>query len=144
MVISAQESIIDCKEKQLQKQLQAVQTVVKDTVESQFKSYSDAVQENVMICQPVSSVTPETLKEGVKSVVQAEDRSKNIMIFGLPEDSSKDRNRTGGDIFEEIGLKPAMELSRVGKLKEKTTRPVKVTLSSFSTAYQIFSQARKL
>ena len=45
-VISAQESII----------------VVKDTVESQFKSksYSDAVQENVMVCQPESSVTPET------------------------------------------------------------------------------------
>ena len=90
LVISAQESIIDCKEKQLQKQLQAVQTVVKDTVESQFKSYSDTVQENVMVCQPESSVTPETLKEVGKSVVQAEDRSKNIMICGLPEDFSND------------------------------------------------------
>ena len=144
LVISAQESIIDCKEKQLQKQLQAVQTVVKDTVVSQFKSYSDTVQENVMVCQPESSVTAETLKEVVKSVVQAEDRSKNIMIFGLPEDSSKDLNKTVEELFEEIGLKPAMELSRVGKSKEKTTRPVKVTLSSSSTAYQIISQARKL
>ena len=144
LVISAQESIIDCKEKQLQKQLQAVQTVVKDTVESQFKSYSDTVQENVKVCQPESSVTAETLKEVVKSVVQAEDRSKNIMIFGLPEDSSKDLNKTVKELFEEIGLKPAMELSRVGKSKEKTTRPVKVTLSSSSTAYQIISQARKL
>ena len=53
------------------------------------------------------------------------------MIFGLLKDSSK----TFGDIFEEIGLKPAMKLSRVGKSKEKTTRPVKVTLSSSSTAY---------
>ena len=60
---------------------------------------------------------------------------KNIMIFGLPEDSSKDLKRTVGDILEEIGLKPAMELSRDGKLKEKTNRPVKVTLSSSSTAY---------
>ena len=82
-----------------------------------------------MVCQPESSVNPETLKEVAKSVVQAEDRSKNIMIFGLLKDSSK----TVGDIFEEIGLKPAMELSRVGK--KKTTRPVKVTLSSSSTAY---------
>ena len=52
------------------------------------------------------------------------------MIFGLPEDSSKDLNRTVGDIFEEVGLKQEMEHSRVGKLKEKTTRPV--TLSSSS------------
>ena len=54
---------------------------------------------------------PETLKEVVKSVVQAEDRSNNTMIFGLPEDSSKDLNRTVGDIFEEIGLKSATEHS---------------------------------
>ena len=64
------------------------------------------------------------------------------MIFGLPEDSSKDLNRTVGEIFEEIRLKPAMELS--WQVEEKTTQPVKVTLSSSSTAYQILSQARKL
>ena len=61
------------------------------------------------------------------------------MIFGLPEDSGKDLNKT---VFEQIRLKPAMELSRVGK--KKTTRPVKVTLSSSSTAYQKLSQPRKL
>ena len=38
---------------------------------------------------------------------------------------------------EEIGLKLAMELSRVGKKKEKATLSVQLTLSSSSTAYQI-------
>ena len=45
-------------------------------------------------------------------------------------------NRTVGDIFEVIELKTAMELSRGGKLKEKTIRPVKVTLSSSSAAFE--------
>ena len=50
LVISLQEKVIDCKEQQLQ----AVQTAVKTTVEEQLKSYSDAVQENVMACNSVN------------------------------------------------------------------------------------------
>ena len=42
--------------------------------------------------------------------------------------------------IEEIGLKPEMELSRVGKLKEKTTRPVKCSalLRDYYYFYYIF------
>ena len=139
-VISLQEQVISCKEKQLE----AVQTTVKETVETQLKSYSDAVQDNVIVCHPESSVTPETLKQVVKTVVQEEDRGKNVMLFGLSEENSEDISFKVGEVMEEIGLKPAMELSRVGKKKEKCIRPVKVTLSSSSTANQILNEARKL
>ena len=71
------------------KQLDAVQTVAKSSVESnlkeQFKSYSEAAAENVMVCQPDSLTDPATLKKDVKSVVEEEDRSRNVVIFGLPE-----------------------------------------------------------
>jgi hypothetical protein len=59
------------------------------------------------------------------------------MLFGLPEENSE-------DISGKIGLKPAMELSRVGEKKEKFIRPVKITQSSSSTANQILSETRKL
>ena len=141
-VISLQEQVIFCKEKQLR----AVQTAVKETVETQLKSYSDAVQENVIVCHPESSgsVTPETIKEVVKTVVQEEDRGRNVMVFGLPEENCEDISSKMGKVMEEIGLKPTMELSRVGTKKEKSIRPVKVTLSSSSTANQTLSEARKL
>ena len=58
-VISLQEQVIDCKEKQLQAVQTAVKSTVEDSVKEQFKSYSDAVQENVMVCKPESdSMSP--------------------------------------------------------------------------------------
>ena len=39
-----------------------------------------------MVCKPDHGLTdPATLKRVVKSVVQEEDRSRNVVIFGLPE-----------------------------------------------------------
>ena len=145
-VISLQEKVIDCKEKQLEAVHTAVKTSVEDSVKEQFKSYSDAVQENVIVCQSENqSVTPEVLKKVVKSVVQEEDRSRNLMVFGIPEKENENITERVQEVFQQLGIKPTMEVIRVGKIgKEKTKRPVKVTLSSSSVAYQILSQARRL
>ena len=146
-VISLQEKVIDCKEQQLEAVQTAVKTTVEDSVKEQFKSYSDAVQENVMVCQPDGpSFTPEVLKKVVQSVVRQEDRSRNLMVFGIPEKEKENLTELVQDVFQEIGIKPSIEtVSRVGKVgKEKTKRPVKVTLSSPSVGHQILSQARRL
>ena len=144
-VISLQEQLIDCKDKQLE----GVETVVKTSVESnlkeQFKSYSEAAAENVMVCSTDGLADQKTLKKVVKSVVEEEDRSRNVIIFGLPEEKKEIVCERVQDIFEEIGLKPTLQASRVGKTaKENANRPVKVSLSNASTVYQILSQARKL
>ncbi len=34
--------------------------------------------------------TPETFKKVVKNVIQEEDRSRNLMLFGLQEESDED------------------------------------------------------
>jgi hypothetical protein len=146
-VISLQEKVMDCKEKQLEAIQTAVKTTVEDSVKEQFQSYSDAVQENVMVCQPqTETVAPEVLKQVVQAVVQQEDRSRNLMVFGLSEKENEDITEQVQQVFQEIGIKPAiMEVSRVGKSsKEKKKRPVKVILSSSSVAFQILSQARRL
>ena len=143
-VISLQEQLNSCKDKQLE----GVETVVKASVASnlkeQFKSYSDAVAENVMVCSTEGLTDPKTLKNVVKSVVQEEDRSRNVIIFGLPEEKNENDESRVQEIFEEIGQKPTLEASRVGKSsKDNGKRPVKVSLSCVSTVYQILSQARK-
>jgi hypothetical protein len=144
-VISLQEKVLDCKEQQLAAVQTVVKTTVEDSVKEQFKSYSDIVQ----VCQPESpSLSPEVLKKVVQSVVQQEDRSRNLMVFGIPETENENLSERIQDVFQEIGMKPTLEtVSRLGKVsKEKTKRerPVKVTLSSPSVAHQILSQARRL
>ena len=118
-VISLQEQIIDNKDKQLD----AVQTVVKSSVESnlkeQFKSYSEAAAENVMVCQADSLADPATLKKMVKSVVQEEDRSRNVVIFGLPEQKNENVEARVQEVFQEIGLKPTLQATRGGKIREE-------------------------
>ena len=145
-VISLQEQIIDIKENELD----AVKTVVKTSVESnlkeQFKSYSEAAAENVMVCKPDHGLTdPATLKRVVKSVVQEEDRSRNVVIFGLPEKKDENVEERVQEVFQEIGLKPILQASRVGKIsKESSKRPVKVSLSSSSVVHDVLRQVKKL
>lgn len=48
-------------------------------------------------------------------------------------------------VFQEIGLKPALQARRVGKIcKEKTKRPVKVSLSNSGAVYDVLRQVNKL
>ena len=144
-VISLQEQIIDNKDKQLD----AVQTVVKSSVESnlkeQSKSYSEAAAENVMVCQADSLADPATLKKMVKSVVQEEDRSRNVVIFGLPEQKDENVEERVQEVFQEIGLKPTPQATRVGKIRNNNAkRPVQVSLSSHSVVHQVLCQVKKL
>ena len=137
------------KEKETKLDLKEVETAVKSSVESnvkeQFKLYSETVAENVMVCQPDGLSDPETLKKVVKSVVQEEDRSKNVIVFGLSEMKNENVEERVQEVFQEIGLKPALQASRVGRMiKEKSKRPVKVSLSSSCAVQQVLSQVRKL
>ena len=75
------------------------------------------------------STNAATLKEVVKSVVQEEDRSRNVMVFGLPERKDEKLEERVQEVFQEIGLKPTLQASRVGKINQgKSKRPVKVSL----------------
>lgn len=67
------------------------------------------------------------------------------MVFGLPEDQEEediDRIRT---VFEELGVKPTLQVCTVerGRRGDKN-RPVKVSLACASNLYHILSRARKL
>ena len=99
-----------------------------------------------MVCQPESQiVTPEVLKKVVKTIVQEEDRIRNVMVFGIAEEKNENLAQRVQEVFKEIGIEPKMEVSRVGKIdKEKNKRPVKVTLTNPSVVQQILSQARRL
>jgi hypothetical protein len=120
---------------------ETVPTVVKTSICDQFKSYSDAVQENVFVCKS-EGITPKTLKTVVKLVVREEDRTKNTIIFDLEENDNEDIVASVNEVFMEISLKPNVKASRIGKAGSK--RPVKMIFSSFGSALQALLPDKQL
>ena len=141
-VIQLQSELLASKTEQLQTLQTTVKTSVQDTVKAEFVSYSAAVQKT-----QTQVLTPEHLKTVVKNVVEEEDRSRSLIVFGLPEEADEQLCEKLGEVFQQIGEKPRVEASRLGKKSSGNlgkVRPVKVTLSSSTTVNQILVKARNL
>lgn len=130
--IRQKKELLDAKEAQLQ----SFQT----TVKTEMKSYCAAFTTGKQI------TSQESLKEAMKSVVQEEDRSKNLMLFGVKEEETKGIEGTVAAIFESVDEKPQIEeVVRVGKpVTGGPPRPIKVSLRSAMVAMQILRNAKRL
>ena len=108
-LIDAQRKIIKLQEELLASktvQLESVQATVKNSVESvgdvvkaEIVSYSDAVKSSA-----AAKPTAEELRTAVRDVVVEEDRSRSLMIFGLPEQEEELVEERVSDMFlSELG-----------------------------------------
>ena len=149
-LITSQKSVIDLQEKLLESSgtnlisvQNAVSTSVSETVKAELKTYSSVVQGSQGSSAP--TISTETIRNVVKTAVREEDRGKNVMVFGLIEERNEDLAARVGEVFECLGTKPTMELSRVGKSDNSSgPRPIKVCLSSAVNKALVLRQARKL
>ena len=73
--IKLQNEILLCKSEQFQSIEKAVKCTVQRTVQSELKSYSSVVADNLQS----PTITPETLKKVVQFIVEEEDRGKNSL-----------------------------------------------------------------
>ena len=141
-VIGLQSELLASKTEQLETLQATVKTSVEDTVKAEFVTYSAIVQKN-----HAKTLEPERLNSFVKQVVEDTDRSRSLIIFGLPEEVDEKLCEKVSSVFEDIGEKPRVETCRLGKQKSNiqgNARPVKVTLSSPTTVYQILTKAKTL
>ena len=147
-VIRLQDQLIASKDEQmlsLQNTVKASMHSVQETVKEELKSYSSVVKGQGHF----QTVSPQTLKTVVQKVVEQEDRSRNVMLFGLQEEADESAEALNGgvvDLFAAIGEKPRFEANRIGKTDApgKPARAVKVTLSSAAIVHQLLIKARKL
>ena len=144
-VIGLQSELLECKTKQLQSVQSVVQNAVKSSVKSEIKSYSDAVSSVHKANVPVTK----SLSQAVRQVVQAEDRSRNFVVFGLKEEPGVDTGKQIDEVLEFLGEKPRHESVRIGTKKESDSgrpvpRPVKVSVASSAHVFQILRAAKKL
>ena len=143
-VVKLQEQLIDEKDVQLHSMQQTVTSSVHESVKQELKSYSKvAATQRETASTQVMSVTPETLKTVVRSVVELEDRSRNVMLFGVAEEDDEKICEKVGEIFESLGQKPQFDAHRVGR-KGTATRPVKVLFKNVDSVKQIIANARAL
>ena len=146
-VIRMQDKLLQCKDEQLttlQSTVKAtVESTVHSTVQKEIKSYSAAVSQKN--CGPV--LTPASLQKVVVKAIEEDDRSKNLLVFGLLEEEGEQIEETIGEIFAELDEKPRVTACRIGKKSpgaSSVCRPVKVSLASSISARQILSKTRRL
>ena len=133
-IVSLQSVVIQKQREQLSE--------VSATVQNEMKSYCDIVKTN---CSNVV-VTPDRIKSVVKSVNEEDDRSKNILVFGLKEEEKENLTAVVSDLIESVGEKPKIQdCIRIGGGNNKEScRPVKVMLSNSDTAHHILRRSSKL
>ena len=106
-----------------------------------MKSYCDVVASG--------SASPKSIQDVVRDAVKFEDRSKNVILYGVNDDDNDDQpvmEEKVRDLFTSIGEKPRIIFcTRVGKRTGgKTPRPIKVGLDSSESAFQMRKSARLL
>ena len=148
-IISLQNQLIEKQEEQLNSVKSTVETelktysaAVKSTVQSQMMSYSKALTKS---CS--TALAPKKLHAAVQKVAQKEERSKNVMIYGLKEKSDDDHELVSRveSVLSEVGEKPVIkDCCRIGLKKENSVRPVRFSLNSSAHVIQVLKNARKL
>ena len=129
-MIGLQGQLLVQKDEQLKLLKSSVEETVQTTVESGSQNCSADVQKKSAsgtVCNSKMS------KKVIKSVAAEEDRSKNLIMFGLKEEDEEQP-----PVLEQIGEKPHFEATRVGWKRPGTAiRPVKITVPSSTAVHQI-------
>ena len=93
----------------------------------------------------VQYISPAKIKEAVKSAVEEDDRSRNILIFGKKEEDNETVLHTVTTVFEDLKEKPrVIECRRLGTISQGKCRPIKVKLSSSEAVLHILQNAKTL
>ena len=140
-VVNLQEELLEKKNEELQSLKSNVTSTVQSTVKREIRSFSEAlksVPEKSALCE-------EKLKTVVRSAISEDDRSRNLIIHGLKEENDEQLSEKASCLFEKLGgIKPRVEVCRIGKSAENTIRPVKAVFSNSSTAKVILTRAKNL
>ena len=115
---------------------------VHETVHNEMKSYSSVVAKS---CS--AALAPKKIEAAVRKVSDKDDRSKNVIIYGVEETDNEIVKEKVETILEEIGEKPLVrDCCRVGVKKSavRIPRPIKFSLSNSDHVNQVLRSARQL
>ena len=131
-IIELQNQVIEKKDEQLGD--------VKDTVSTELKLYSSVLRDS---CS--AALEPRKIATAVRKVAEGEDRSKNVIVFGVPEEQEEDVDSKVKLLLDKLDEKPRVsDCGRIGQAKSGVPRPIRFKVSSPDTVYQILRKAKLL
>ena len=142
-LIRTKNELIECKSGKLDS--------VKETVQSEMKSFSEVVKSKCVS----SKISPAKIKMAAHSAIREEDRAKNFIIFGAPEElECEEEEMTDLELVQDIfGITKCASVDRnsirkcerVGMKKSvDAKRPIKVTLKDAESVREVLSKAKSL
>ena len=121
----------------------------RSNTEKAAKSARNSVKTSNSTFQPLEtaktkpSVVKSKKKVKNKSVEEENQRSRNVMLFGLKETHGEELTNKVDKIFKNLGFEMKHESKRVGKKNRRKPRPVKVSLIDSESAKQILRKSRE-
>ena len=118
---------------------------VQKTVEAEMKSYSSVVQKTC-----TAALAPRKLAAAVKTVSREDDRSKNVVIFGVEEGKGESVDCKVRNVLDQLEEKPVIvSCSRIGQSNSDSEinlikRPIRLRLKSSDMVHQLLTKAKML
>jgi hypothetical protein len=146
--IVLQKQLIDCQSEQINS--------VQKTVKTEMKTWADVARRNVT---QNKVLTATTVKEAVRAVNEEEERSKNLIIYGVAEDKNDlvEKDCASNEKLHEIVKSvrrvtlsddslpvQGVKVYRLGKKAPNSNRPIKVEFQCSGDVENILKNAHKL
>ena len=119
---------------------------VQNTVQTEMKSWTDVVKKNIQSNAP----SLKKMKKVVESAVKDDERNRNFIIHGVPEDYYKTGAAVADEVINEIwqshDAPSIVAANPIGakKLDNGRPRPIKVTLRCSESVRMVLERAYKL
>lgn len=134
-----QKEVIDLQKELITKKDNELSSVNK-TVEKEMKSFSSVLQQSC-----TTALSPKNIATAVKKISKEEDRTKEVVIFGVIEEQSESPAAKVTEILEQLEEKPCiLDCKRIGQRATGTQRPIIFTVKSTDIVYQILRKAKRL
>ena len=92
-----------------------------------------------------NALAPQQVRKVVEQIKDSDDRSRNLMIYGLVEEDEEKLEEKVGLVFSSINEKPFFSAPRrIGQKKEGTVRPVKISFTSSVVVGNIIKKSSEL
>ena len=137
--VKLQEQVIELQGEQLNR--------VTETVQKDLRTFSAVVTQNCRTAFAPKMIQKAVEKATFKPEDTGPDRSKNLMVFGLPECENETESVLKCEmenVLAVLGEKPTMEVKRVGLKRGESERPVIVKLQSREMLLSLLQKAKQL
>ena len=81
----------------------------------------------------------------MKKVNEEEDRSKNVVVFGVTEEQEENVDSKVAALLDQLEEKPQfMDCRRIGQRSSGSLRPIRFRVNSSDIVYQLLRKAKRL